>query len=82
MSTLLVQDANQVRRITVNRPDKLNALNSQVITDIDAIFAETAKDDGVRAVVLTGAGEKAFVAVVGKSPGDVHDEWARWVRAF
>jgi enoyl-CoA hydratase len=88
MSTLLVQDTNQVRRITVNRPDKLNALNSQVIADIDAIFAETAKDDSVRAVVLTGSGEKAFVAgadiaeMSALSPSDAYHFALRGQRAF
>ncbi|MBI2923018.1 MAG: enoyl-CoA hydratase/isomerase family protein [Planctomycetes bacterium] len=62
MTTLLVQDNAGVRRITVNRPEKLNALNSQVIADLDEAFAAAAKDDTVRAVVLTGVGEKAFVA--------------------
>lgn len=62
MTTLQVQDNAGVRRITVNRPEKLNALNSQVIADLDEAFAAAAKDDAVRAVVLTGSGEKAFVA--------------------
>jgi enoyl-CoA hydratase len=48
--------------ITVNRPDKLNALNADTITELHTVFEQVAKDSAVRAVVLTGAGEKSFVA--------------------
>jgi len=51
-----------VRTITVNRPDKLNALNRDTLNELTIAFAQAAQDDAVRAVVLTGAGEKAFVA--------------------
>ncbi len=51
-----------VETITVNRPDKLNALNRETLNELTLAFAQAAQDDGVRAVVLTGAGEKAFVA--------------------
>ena len=48
--------------ITINRPDKLNALNGAVIGELDRAFAEAAGDDSVWGVALTGAGDKAFVA--------------------
>ncbi len=48
--------------ITLNRPDKLNALNAEVRGLLKKTFAELATDDGVRVVVIHGAGEKAFVA--------------------
>lgn len=48
--------------VTVNRPDKLNALDASVIDDLDACFADLAGNESVRAIVLTGSGEKAFVA--------------------
>jgi len=51
-----------VRTITVNRPDKLNALNRDTLNELTIAFAQAAQDDAVRVVVLTGAGEKAFVA--------------------
>ncbi|WP_196411467.1 enoyl-CoA hydratase-related protein, partial [Xanthomonas translucens] len=54
------QDA--IRIITVNRADKLNALNRQTLQALDAAFAEAETDPAIRVVVLTGAGEKAFVA--------------------
>ncbi|HEU0153331.1 MAG TPA: enoyl-CoA hydratase-related protein [Arenimonas sp.] len=59
---LLVEDAGAVRRITLNRPDKLNALNHDTLSELHQAFAAAAADDGVRVVVLTGAGPKAFVA--------------------
>jgi enoyl-CoA hydratase len=61
-SPVLVEDRGAVRMITVNRPDKLNALNAATIDALGAAFAAAASDDAVRAVVLTGAGPKAFVA--------------------
>ncbi|MDR6673687.1 enoyl-CoA hydratase-related protein [Xanthomonas sp. 1678] len=54
------QDA--IRIVTVNRVDKLNALNRQTLQGLDAAFAEAEADPAIRVVVLTGAGEKAFVA--------------------
>jgi enoyl-CoA hydratase len=51
-----------IHRITVNRPDKLNALNRETLNELTLAFAQAAHDDEVRVVVLSGAGEKAFVA--------------------
>ncbi len=51
-----------VRTITVQRPEKLNALNRQTLEALDAAFAEAAAAGDVRVVILTGAGAKAFVA--------------------
>ncbi len=51
-----------VRTITINRPDKLNALNRETLNELTLAFAQAAQDDDVRVVVLGGAGEKAFVA--------------------
>ncbi len=59
---LLTHDADGVRTIYVNRPDKLNALNAATLDALDSAFANAASDDGVRVVVLTGSGPKAFVA--------------------
>lgn len=54
------QDA--VRRIVINRPEKLNALNQEVIAALEQAFGEAATDPDCRVVVLTGAGDRAFVA--------------------
>jgi enoyl-CoA hydratase len=48
--------------ITVNRPAKLNALSSQVITELDDAFARLTNDPAITSAILTGTGEKAFVA--------------------
>lgn len=54
--------AGGIATITINRPDKLNALNEDVMASIDASFARAKDDADCRVIILTGAGEKAFVA--------------------
>lgn len=62
-ATLLVEvDDHGVATVTINRPDKLNALNADVIDDLDAFFAKAGSDESIRGVILTGSGEKSFVA--------------------
>ena len=53
---------NDILIIPVNRPDKLNAINEQVMTEIGAAVKELNADNAVKAAILTGAGTKAFVA--------------------
>jgi enoyl-CoA hydratase len=61
-SPLLSADHGAVRVLTVNRPDKLNALNIATLDALHAAFDAAAEDLSVRTVVLTGSGTKAFVA--------------------
>ncbi|HUG27135.1 MAG TPA: enoyl-CoA hydratase-related protein [Gemmatimonadales bacterium] len=61
-STLLYSVDARIATVTVNRPDKLNALNAKVIRELGAVATRIAQDPEVRGVILTGAGEKAFVA--------------------
>ncbi len=61
-SPVAVSDHGAVRRITVNRPDKLNALNAATLDGLLVAFEAAAADPTVRCIVLTGAGAKAFVA--------------------
>ncbi|HSK21067.1 MAG TPA: enoyl-CoA hydratase-related protein [Longimicrobiales bacterium] len=59
---LLEREADGIAVITVNRPDKLNALNADTVRQLDARLREARDDDAIRVILLTGAGEKAFVA--------------------
>jgi enoyl-CoA hydratase len=59
---LLSEDRGAIRRLTINRPDKLNALNRETLGELDLAFAQAGADDSVRVVILRGAGGKAFVA--------------------
>jgi enoyl-CoA hydratase len=60
--TLLYAVENRVAVVTVNRPDKLNALNGQAKTELRELFAALRLDSAVDVVIVTGAGEKSFVA--------------------
>jgi enoyl-CoA hydratase len=59
---LLVESRDGIAFVTINRPEKLNALNDRTMEELDAAFAAIGADPQTRGVVLTGAGEKAFVA--------------------
>ena len=59
---LLTKKSDGIGWITINRPDKLNAMNLETIGELKAAFGEFEADAEVRAVILTGSGEKAFVA--------------------
>ncbi len=61
-SPITVSHDDGICRITVNRPDKLNALNAATLDALHAAFDAAAENPGTRVVVLTGAGPKAFVA--------------------
>lgn len=61
-STLLVQAENNICTITINRPDKLNALNRDVFTDLNKALDSIEADPEIKSVIITGAGPKAFVA--------------------
>ena len=60
--TILVERRGGVAIVTINRPEKRNALNIQTRTEGAAILDELSADDSARVVVLTGAGDKAFIA--------------------
>ena len=73
---VLREDAGRVAILTVDRPDKLNALNQQVRDEMLAHLEAIETDDGIGAVVVTGTGEKSFIAGAdigefeGRSPFD------------
>ena len=62
MSVVLTELADRVLTVTVNRPEKLNALNAEVVEELRRAFHEAKSSAEVGALVLTGSGEKAFVA--------------------
>ena len=61
MSLILLAVSDQIARVTINRPGKLNAMNSALIAEFIATFGQLADNPDLRAVVLTGAGPKSFV---------------------
>ncbi len=60
--TISVEQRENIALLTINRPDKLNPLNSTVHTEGVAALEELRKDDAVRVLVITGAGQKSFIA--------------------
>ena len=61
-NTLLLDLRDGIAIVTVNRPDKLNALNDEVITELGQLAHQAAEDAAIRALILTGSGTKAFIA--------------------
>lgn len=75
---LLLETTDGVAKLTVNRPDSLNALNAELLSELLCAASYLNDESGVKAVVVTGAGEKAFVAgadikeMASISPFDAH----------
>lgn len=62
-TTLLTAlSANGILTVTINRPDKLNALNRDVMNELNVVLDAIETNNGIKAVILTGAGQKGFVA--------------------
>lgn len=61
-NTITTELADGIFTITINRPDKLNALNKDVISELGQAITEVYGNDAVKSVLITGSGEKAFVA--------------------
>jgi len=59
---LLVEKEEFIATVTINRPKKLNALNLQLLEEIHHLFKDLQADENVRVIILTGSGDKAFVA--------------------
>lgn len=62
MDNLTTENRDGILVVTINRPKTLNALNAQTVNELRRVFSDLREDDSVKAVILTGAGEKAFVA--------------------
>ncbi|HET8886642.1 MAG TPA: enoyl-CoA hydratase-related protein [Salinimicrobium sp.] len=61
-NNLLVEITNGIAKIIINRPSKLNALNKETIQELHDAFKQIKIDESIKVVILTGSGEKAFVA--------------------
>lgn len=59
---ILIQKKERLALITIHRPKKLNALNKATISELNAVFEELEEDENIRVIIITGSGEKAFVA--------------------
>ena len=61
-NNILVDKNDALAQVTINRPKKLNALNKETITELSNAFTELENDEAIKVIILTGSGEKAFVA--------------------
>lgn len=59
---ILVERREAIAIVTINRPKKLNALNKETIQELHEVFVDLNEDTSVRAIIVTGSGEKAFIA--------------------
>ena len=59
---LYIEEEQQIATITIDRPKKLNALNKQTITELHEAFKELDEDKNIKVIIVTGSGDKAFVA--------------------
>lgn len=62
LSNLQVQTDQRIMRITIDRPNSLNALNAKTLEELGGVLDQAASDNEVRVLIITGAGDKAFVA--------------------
>lgn len=62
MKNLLLEIREAIAYVTVNRPDKLNALNFETLDELERVFTDLTANTEVRGIILTGMGDKAFVA--------------------
>jgi len=71
--TIKFESKNQIAYVTINRPEKLNALNMAVMEELRTCFTAIKEDKSIRVAILTGAGEKSFVAGADISELAKHD---------
>mgnify|MGYP001627150997 CR=1 FL=1 len=79
-NTILLSRTNGVAVLTLNRPDKLNALNHELLESLEAHLRSVIEDPDVRVIVLTGSGPKAFAA--GADIAELHSQDAYQGRLF
>lgn len=62
LKNIILEKSEHLAIVTINRPKALNALNSETLKDLDIVIEDLEKDNNIYCVILTGSGEKAFVA--------------------
>jgi len=82
MSLVTTSKSDGICTVTINRPDKLNAMNTDVARELVKTFEDLGHNDGIKAIILTGEGQKAFsagadVAYMSKISPDESVEYAR-----
>jgi enoyl-CoA hydratase len=77
---LVLEKEGGIGTVTINRPDVLNALNIAVFRELDGLFGEIENDPEIRVVILTGAGDRAFVA--GVDIKEMKDQDSAGIREF
>ena len=82
METLNIIDKGPVRIVELNRPDALNALNSQMTNDLTEIFQATAEDDSVKVLVMTGNGRAFWAGADLKEAGEMRSRFGEMVDAI
>ena len=80
MQNILVERSDGVAVLTINRPKALNALNTETLTELEQALHDIELDDEVRVLIVTGAGQKAFVA--GADIGEMAELNARGAKQF
>jgi len=61
-NNLIIEKQDKIAIVTINRQEKLNALNKETLNDLEKAFSELENDDEVNCIIITGSGEKAFIA--------------------
>ena len=61
-NNIIVETEENIAVLTINRPDQLNALNSETISELSTAFKSLEADHNIKAIIITGSGTKAFVA--------------------
>jgi len=78
--TLLYATDNGIGIITINRPKELNAQNSKMLAELTALLTDIEMDDGVKVVIITGSGDKAFIA--GSDVKEMQTKTSQSIREF
>ena len=61
-NNIILETEERTAHITINRPESLNALNSKTIQELSSAFEELENNTSIRVIIITGSGEKSFIA--------------------